>query len=536
MSGESKTRDRVPTFQDFMDEDFIIKEIDYNISRAESKIKIVKTEIKKLKKTKKKYKRPILGPKKSNAKKYFLELYTGMTLENFEATYKNEGGNTPSGMFSLLDSKMDDKIRKKEREIGTHTNYIDELKRKKADIMQNGERTASQAAQKAAQDAIVPEAIKAVEKFDNLLLKFKTYAGRKLTLKEKYNNQVDATHTIFELKRGNNNPRRHLLPVFYEMRDMLPMPKSKIYSIIDDIYNDVKRGEFNYEPRNSSQCWKNLKNKLKEKSPMFTSDEYPDIILPLIYKTLIFCIPFTRRAISLKSQAEIRINQLPDVIESEAPEDIKNLKLSFDYLKAELQNLNSNIEMFNSVRFLECMMTIAEIQSTMPRIPTLKKILLSIYENFPVETEIESKWLEITNLYEKIKKMEKIRREMREFYNRESPDKIMAKDAARDIDSWRRGSGTEPLSPEEIRELQRQMYIEAGKDIPYWLKRGFKPDKKRIAKSRARRRARAAFRNAGAAATRKLNQWRRKKTEGGRRKKTRKKRRKAKRTRKKRRK
>ena len=523
MSGESKTRDRVPTFQDFMDEDFIIKEIDDNISRAESKINKVNIEIKKLNRKLKQYNRN--KKTKDNAKKYFLELYTGMTLEYFEATYKNEGGNTPSGMFSLLDSKMDDKIRKKEREIGTHTNYIDELKRKKAEEEAKKERTASQAAQKAAQDAIVPEAIKAVEKFDNLLLKFKTYAGRKLTLKEKYNNQVDATHTIFKLKRGNE-PNRHLLPVFYEMRDMLPMPKSKIYSIIDDIYNDVKRGEFNYEPRNSSQCWENLKNKLKEKSPMFTSDEYPDIILPLIYKTLIFCIPFTRRAISLKSQAEIRINQLPDVIESEAPEDIKNLKLSFDYLKAELQNLNSNIEMFNSVRFLECMMTIAEIQRTMPRIPTLKKILLSIYENFPVETEIESKWLEITNLYEKNEKMEKIRREMREFYKtRESSDKIMAKDAARDINSWRRGSGTEPLSPEEIRELQRQMYRNAGKPFPSWLK-----PKKSDARTRAKKAAQGARKTAAQRVKRFFGR------SGGRRKKTRKKRRKSKRTRKKRRK
>jgi len=521
MSGESKTRDRVPTLQDFMDKDFEIKQIDDNISRAESKINKVNIEIKLLKKTQKKYNRN--KKTKDSAKNYFLALDTGMDKDDFNSIFDDKGG-IPE-MFSLLNSKMDDKIKMGEREIRSINNYIDELKRKKADIMQYRERSASQAAQKAAQDAIVPEAIKAVEKFDNLLSKFQTYSGRKLTLTEKYNNQIDATHRIFELNR--KKPRRVPLG---------PMPKSIIYRMIDNIYEDVKRGKFNYETRKGRKhlCWKNLKNKLK-KTALRDEDEYPDIILPLIYKTLIFCIPFTRQAISLKSQAEIRINQLPDVIESEAPEDIKNLKLSFDYLKAELQNLNSNIEMFNSIRFLECMITIAEIQRTIPQ--SLKKILPSIISNFPVETDIESQWLEITNVYEKIKKMEKIRREMSEFYDRRSPEEIMAEDAARDINSWRRGSGTKPLDKKKIRGLQRQMYREAGKPIPYWLESNFKPDKKRIAASRARRRARAAFRNAGAAATRKFNSvFRTKKTQGGRRKKTRKKRRKAKRTRRKRRK
>ncbi len=515
MSGESKTRDRVPTLQDFMDKDFEIKQIDDNISRANKKINRVDKEIKQLIKTQKKYNRNKKTKKKAEA--YFFELYAGMTLEDFKKIYNNdnEGGNTPSRMFSLLNSKMDDKIRKKEREIGTLTNYIEELETKKVNIIQYRERTASQAAQKAAQDAIVPEAIKAVEKFDNLLSKFQTYSGRKLTLTEKYNNQVDATHRIFELNR--KKPRRVPLG---------PMPKSIIYSIIDNIYKDVKRGKFNYESRKERQhlCWKNLKNKLK-KTTLRDEDEYPDIILPLIYKTLIFCIPFTRQAISLKSQAEIRINQLPDVIESEAPEDIKNLKLSFDYLKAELQNLNSNIEMFNSIRFLECMITIAEIQRTIPQ--SLKKILPSIISNFPVETDIESKWLEITNLYEKIKKMEKIRREMSEFYNRESPDEIMAKDAAEAFKSWIPGSGmvgSKPLTKEQIRKLQRQMYINAGKPIPRWLK---------LKNSNARTRAKKAAQAARKTATKRLKEFF---GRGGRRKKTRKKRRKSKRTRKKRRK
>ena len=525
MSGESKTR--TPTLKDFMHKDFEIKQIDDNISRANTKIKKVEKEIKKMERLKNKYNNS--KKTKDNAQKYFLALDTGMGEDDFNSIFDDEGGI--SGMFSLLNSKMDDKIRKKEREIGTHTNYIDELKRKKADIMQNRERTASQAAQKAAQDAIVPEAIKAVEKFDKQLSIFKTYAGRELTLTEKYNNQVDATHKIWELKRGKKQSQT---PEFHKLRDMYETTKPEIYSIIDNIYNDVKRGKFNYEPRTPSQCWHELKKKLKE-STLRDPDEYPDIILPLIYKTLIFCIPFTRQAISLKSQAEIRINQLPDVIESEAPQDIKNLKLSFDYLKAELQTLNSNIKMFNSIRFLECMITIAEIQTTIPQ--SLKKILPSIISNFPIETDIESQWLEITNLYEKIEKMEKMRRKMREFYKpRKSSADIMREDAAKDIDSWRPGSGVKPLSPEEILQRQREMYRDAGKPIPYWLKPGFEPDTKRIAASRARRRRRRR-RGGRAAATRKVTSlFRRNKKQGGRRKKTRKKRRKAKRTRKKRRK
>lgn len=512
MPGESKTRDRVPTLQDFMDKDFEIKQIDDNISRAKLKINKVDREIKQLKKTKRKY----TGNKKTkdNSKKYFLALDTGMEEHDFNSIFDDEGGI--SEMYILLNDKMQDKIASKERYIKTLTNYIEELNRKKVNAIQYRERTASQAAQ----DAIVPEAIKAVENFDKQLSKFQTYSGRKLTLTEKYNNQVDATHKIWELKRGKKKPP-HITPEFYKLRDSSPMPKSIIYNIIDNIYNDVKRGKFKYEPRTPSQCWHKLKKKL-EKTTLRDEDEYPDIILPLIYKTLIFCIPFTRQAISLKSQAEIRINQLPDVIESEAPEDIKNLKLSFDYLKAELQNLNSNIEMFNSIRFLECMITIAEIQRTIPQ--SLKKILPSIISNFPVETNIESQWLEITNLYEKIKKMQKIRREMSEFYDRVSPEEIMNKDAAKDINSWRKGSGVQHLSPEEIRELQRQMYREANKPFPKWLK---------PKKSNARTRAKKAAQDARKTATQKLKSFFKR---GGRRKKTRKKRRKAKRTRKKRRK
>lgn len=520
MSGESKTRDR-PTLQDFMDEDFEIKQIDDNISRATLELNNIQQKLKEINKLKKKHKKSTKT--KEKAKKYFKELYTDMKVEDFEATYKNEGGNTPSGMFSLLDSKMDDKIRKKEREILTIKNYIEELKRKKVNIIQYRERTASQAAQKAAQDAITPEAIKAVEKFDNQLSKFQTYSGRELTLTEKYNNQIDATKKIWDLKRLKKKPA-HITPEFHKLRDSMgPMPKAQIYGIIDNIYNDVKRGEFNFEPRNSSQCWEKLQTKLS-RTTMRKRNEYPDIILPLIYKTLIFCIPFTRQAISLKSQAEIRINQLPDVIESEAPEDIKNLKLSFDYLKAELQNLNSNIKMFNSIRFLECMMTIAEIQKIIPR--SLKLILNSIISNFPVETDIESKWLEITNLYEKIEKMEKIRREMREFYDRISPGEAMKKDAVEAFNSWRRGSGTKPLTQEEIRGLQRKMYRNAGKPFPKWLK-----PKKSNARTRAKKAAQGARKTAAQRVKRFFGQRR-----GGRRKKTRKKRRKAKRTRKKRRK
>tara|TARA_B100000900_G_scaffold415829_1_gene447399 strand:+ start:1570 stop:3093 length:1524 start_codon:yes stop_codon:yes gene_type:complete len=507
MSGESKTRDRVPTLQDFMDKDFEIKQIDDNISRANTKIKKADKEIKKMERLKKKYNNS--KQTQDIAENYFLALDTGMDEDDFNSIFNEQEGI--SGMFSLLNSKMDDKIRKKTREISTLTNYIEQLDRKKVNVIQYRERTASQAAQKAAQDAIVPEAIKAVENFDKQLSKFQTYSGRKLTLTEKYNNQVDATHRIFELNRSGKKPVRG------------PMPKSIIYSIIDNIYKDVKRGKFNYEPRNSSQCWEKLKKKL-EKSTLRDKDEYPDLILPLIYKTLIFCIPFTRQAISLKSQAEIRINQLPDVIESEAPEDIKNLKLSFDYLKAELQNLNSNIEMFNSIRFLECMITIAEIQRTIPQ--SLKKILPSIISNFPVETDIESKWLEITNLYEKIKKMEKIRREMSEFYDRRSPEEIMKEDAERDINSWRLGSGTKPLTQEEIRALQRQMYRNANKPFPKWLK-----PKNSNARTRAKKEAQAARKTA----TQRLKRFFGKRR-GGRRKKTRKKRRKSKRTRKKRRK
>ena len=506
MSGESKTRDRVPTLQDFMDKDFEIKQIDDNISRAESKINKVNIEIKKLNRKFKQYNRN--KKTKDNAKKYFLELYTGMTLEDFEETYKNEGENSISGMHRLLDDKMQDKIKMGEREIRSINNYIDELKRKKADIMQYRERSASQAAQKAAQDAIVPEAIKAVEKFDNQLSKFQTYSGRTLTLKEKYNNQIDATLKMWSL--GNDRAKKELT-------------KDDLNQGINKLYKSLMRGEFNYQPRNSKLCWKNLETKLKNPPLSLDKTDYPNVIIPLIYKTLIVCIPFTRRAISLKSQAEIRINQLPDVIESEATEDIKNLKLSFDYLKAELQNINSNSEMFHTKRFLECMITKQDILK-IPR--SLQIILNSIITNFPVETNIEDVWLEITDLHEKIKKMEKIRREMSEFYKRKSPDEIMAEDAAKAINSWRKGSGTKRLSPEDIRELQRQMYRNAEKPLPSWLK-----PKKSNGRTRAKKAAQAARKTA----TQRLKGFFGKRR-GGRRKKTRKKRRKSKRTRKKRRK
>ena len=406
---------------------------------------------------------------------------------------------------------MEDKIKKKTREISTLTNYIEELKRKKVNVIQYRERTASQAAQKAAQDAIVPEAIKAVEKFDNQLSEFQTYSGRILTLTEKYNNQIDATLRMWSL--GNDRAKKQLTKDYLNQR-------------INQLYESLMRGEFDYQPRNSKLCWKNLETKLKKPPLNLDKTDYPNVIIPLIYKTLIFSIPFIRKAITLKSQAKIRTNQLPDVIESESPEDIKNLKLSFDYLKAELQNINSNIEMFHTKRFLECMITKQDILK-IPR--SLQIILNSIITNFPVETNIGNVWIEITNLYEKNKKMEKIRREMSEFYKRrKSPDEILAEDAAKARNSWRKGgvSGTEPLSPEDIRELQRQMYRNAEKPLPSWLK-----PKKSNARTRAKKDAQAARKTA----TQRLKRFFGKRR-GGRRKKTRKKRRKSKRTRKKRRK
>jgi len=487
----ARYRDRVPTLQDFTNKDFEIKQINDNISRANTKIKKVQREIKQLKKTKKKYNHS--KKTKDITKNYFLALDTGMDEDDFNSIFDDQGGI--SGMFSLLNSKMDDKIRKKEREIGTLTNYIEELNRKKVNVIQYRERTASQAAQKAAQDAIVPEAIKAVEKFDNQLSKFQNYSGRKLTLKEKYNNQIDATLRMWSL--GNDRAKKQLT-------------KDDLNQRINQLYESLMRGEFDFQPRNSNLCWKNLETKLRKPPLSLDKTDYPNVIIPLIYKTLIFSIPFIRKAITLKSQAKIRTNQLPDVIESEAPEDIKNLKLSFDYLKAELQNINSNIEMFHSKLFLECMITKQDILK-IPR--SLQIILNSIITNFPVETNIEDVWLEITNLDEKIKKMEKITREMSEFYNRKSTDEIMAKDAAKAINSWRMGSGVRPLAPEQIRELQRQMYKNAGKPLPKWLK---------PKKSNARTRAKKAAKDARKTATQRLKGFFGKRR-GGRRKKTRKK-------------
>jgi len=510
MSREQK-RDRVPV-QDFMDKDFEIKQIEENIKRAQMLREKNITTLEKNNKLKTKYNKSTKT--KENSKKYFFELYTGMDMNDFEKTFEIEGNDTIPGMYSLLNAKIEEKKLINEREISYNDYYIDQLEIKKTNITQYREQSASQAAQKAAEDAITPEAIKAVEDFDKQLSNFQTYADKKFTFTEKYNKQVDATHRIWDIGKPKSYTKTNLHP------------------IINNLHKSVERGQFNYLQRKSKVCWAKLKAKLK-KTTLRDEDEYPDIILPLIYKTLIFCIPFTRQAISLKSQAKIRINQLPDVIESEAPEDIKNLKLSFDYLKAELQNLNSNIKMANSIRFLECMITIKNIQKKIPR--KLQPILNSIINNFPVETDIESQWLEITKLDEKIKKMEKIRREMADYgYVERSPEEIMEEDAARDINSWMPGSGVKPLLPEGILKLQCQMYREAGKPIPYWCKPNFKPNKKRIVKSRENR-ARAAVRNAGAAATRKLNSlFKRNKKEGGRRKKTRKKRRKAKRTRKKR--
>ena len=403
------------------------------------------------------------------------------------------------------------KLKKKTREISTLTNYIEELDRKKVNVIQYRERTASQAAQKAAQDAIVPEAIKAVEKFDNQLSKFLGPPGRKLTLTEKYNNQINATFSMWSV--GNNEAKKQLTKDYLNQR-------------INQLYESLMRGEFDYQPRNSKLCWKNLEIKLKKPPLSLDKTDYPNVIIPLIYKTLIFSIPFIRKAITLKSQAKIRTNQLPDVIESEVPEDIKNLKLSFDYLKAELQNINSNIEMFHTKRFLECMITKQDILK-IPR--SLQIILNSIITNFPVETNIEDVWLEITDLHEKIKKMEKIRREMSEFYNRKSPGQIMREDAEKALYSWIPGSGTERLSPEDIRKLQRQMYRNAnpGKPLPNWLK-----PKNSNARTRAKKEAQAARKTA----TQRLKGFFVGKRRGGRRKKTRKKRRKSKRTRKKRRK
>ena len=329
---DPRYRDRVPTVQDFMDKDFEIKQINDNILSAKLKINRVDTEIKQMERLKKKYKKE-KGKKKTV--EYFLELYPNMDKVDFEATFKNEAKKSISGMFDLLNGKLEDKIKKKTREISTLTNYIEELKRKKVNVIQYRERTASQAAQKAAQDAIVPEAIKAVEKFDNQLSEFQTYSGRILTLTEKYNNQIDATLRMWSL--GNDRAKKQLTKDYLNQR-------------INQLYESLMRGEFDYQ-RNSKLCWKNLETKLKKPPLNLDKTDYPNVIIPLIYKTLIFSIPFIRKAITLKSQAKIRTNQLPDVIESESPEDIKNLKLSFDYLKAELQNINSNIEMFHTKDF-----------------------------------------------------------------------------------------------------------------------------------------------------------------------------------------
>jgi len=502
MSGEQK-RDRVPTLQDFMDKDFEIKQIDDNISRATLELNNIQQKLKEINKLKKKYNKSTKT--KEKAKNYFFELYPGMDMNDFEETFKNaqEGGNTITGMYSFLNKKIEEKKLMNEREILTIKNYIDQLKRKKVNIIQYRERSASQAAQKAAEDAITPEAIKAVEKFDKQLSKFKN----KISLDKKYNQQVDATLRMWSIGKD---------------KDKKEITKSILNKEINKLYDSAIKGEFNFQPRREREgiCWNKLKIKLGKPPLSLSPKDYPDILIPLIYKTLIFIIPFTRYAISLKTQAEIRINQLPEVIESETPEYIKNLKLSFDYLKAELQNLNSNLEIFNAKQFLECMITKQDILS-MPR--SLPIILHFIISNFPVETNIEDVWLEITKLDERAKQTQKLRREMAEYYNRKSPADIMREDAAKDIDSWRPGSGVKPLSPEKIQQRQRGMYRDAGKPIPKWLKK----------KSNARTKATKA----AAAATRKLNSlFGRKKTQGGRRKKTRKKRRKAKRSRKKRRK
>ena len=50
-------RNRVPTFQDFIDKDFEIKQINDNILSAKLKINRVDTEIKQMERLKKKYKR-----------------------------------------------------------------------------------------------------------------------------------------------------------------------------------------------------------------------------------------------------------------------------------------------------------------------------------------------------------------------------------------------------------------------------------------------------------------------------------------------
>lgn len=499
MSGERKTRDRIPTLQDFMDEDFKIKQIDNKISSAISKFNKVEQELKKINELKKKYSKKTT---KKNAKEYFFALYTGMGMEedDFEATLKDEGGNTIPGMYKYLNKQKEKKEKKKKRERLTFKNYIEALKKKKVNIIKSDERTSSQAAQKGAEDAITTEAIKAVEKFDKQLSKFQN----KMSLDEKYNRQVDATLHMWSIGK-----------------DKKEITKSILNKEINKLYDSVIKGEFNFQPRRERHgiCWDKIKQEVG-KSPLNLSlKDYPDIIIPLIYKTLIFIIPFTRYAISLKTQAQIRINQLPEVIESETAEYIKNLKLSFDYLKAELQSLNSNLEIFNAKQFLECIVTKQDILSIPRSLPSILHLIIS---NFPVETNIEHVWLEITTLDERVKEMEKIRREMDQYYNRKSPDDIMREDTEKDFDSWRPGSGVKPLSPEEIRQRQRGMYRDAGKPIPKWLKK----------KGNARTRANKAVDTA----TRRLNSLfgREEKTQGGRRKKTRKKRRKAKRSRKRR--
>jgi len=481
MSGESQTRDRTPTLQDFKHKDFEIKQIDDNISRATLELNNIQLKLKEINILKKKYNKSTKTEEK--AKKYFKELYPNMDDGDFEATFKNEGGNTPSGMYSLLNKKIEEKKLRNERKILTIKNYIDQLKRKKVNIIQYRERSASQAAQKAAEDAITPEAIKAVEKFDKQLSKFQN----KISLDKKYNQQVDATLSMWSIGKD---------------KDKKEITKSILNKEINKLYDSAIKGEFNFQPRRGREgiCWNKLETKLGKPPLNLSPKDYPDILIPLIYKTLIFIIPFTRYAISLKTQAEIRINQLPEVIESETPDYIKNLKLSFDYLKVELQSLNSNLEIFNAKQFLECMITKQDILSNATR--SLPIILHFIISNFPVETTIQAVWLKITKLDERAKQTQKLRREMDEYYNRKSPDYIMREDAAKDIDSWRPGSGVKPLSPEEIRELQRQMYRNANKPFPKWLK----PKKSKAS------------------------------AQGGRRKKTRKKRRKAKRSRKKRRK
>ena len=111
-------------FQDFIDKDFEIKQINDNILSAKLKINRVDTEIKEMKRLKKKYKKEKIEIKKYKKEKrkqitieYFLELYPDMDKDDFEATFKNDAKKSIIGMFNLLNGKLEDKINFFEKNI-----------------------------------------------------------------------------------------------------------------------------------------------------------------------------------------------------------------------------------------------------------------------------------------------------------------------------------------------------------------------------------------------------------------------------------